>query len=539
MAAVFVNCQFERHMFVIQHFSRNQCQYGISLIRAPPHLSNMSPKYYFVWREASDQMIESKRSFFLLSIVPLLVAIVFACSSPTTQAMKISGKAAHECITAGSRVAIIGGGAGGLACARVFNRSGAGANSSLHKTVVLERDHGIGGTWNYRERDAKHRPMYRGLRTNLPKEVMAYREFPWSESDEPDVPSYVTHRHVQRYLEQYARKFDINVHLGCEVTQLTVLPVEEGGKSCFSPSSSDDVWPKVELTWLETVNNNPQHRIERKDRFDAVLVANGHYNDPRIPEIPGLHEHFDSLDHKRVLHAVEYDDPTEFIGQTVLCIGGRASGSDIARELAAAGATRVYLSDSSRTTGATSEMDKITWVPKTIQVLPGGVIEFDSQCPLQAHDIDTVIFCTGYDYSFPFINQQSRMELQSTNRRVTPLYEQLWHARYPHIAFVGLPHSIVPFPMFELQAEACLGVWQSRGLPSLTERLAVAASVATSGGEGKVQGRIEDTHYLGDAQWDYFTRLAQYAQLHDSYIDAFESYLRVTKVSSQPSLMRC
>ena len=37
---------------------------------------------------------------------------------------------------------------------------------------------------------------------------------------------------------------------------------------------------------------------------------------------------------------------------------------------------------------------------------------------------------------------------------VKPLYEQLWHAQYPSLTFIGLQHSVVPFPFFELQAEA-------------------------------------------------------------------------------------
>ena len=61
-----------------------------------------------------------------------------------------------------------------------------------------------------------------------------------------------------------------------------------------------------------------------------------------------------------------------------------------------------------------------------------------------------------YEYQFPFLNDNSNLELEVRpgERRVMPLYEQLWHARHVNLAFVGLPHSVVPFPLFELQAEA-------------------------------------------------------------------------------------
>jgi hypothetical protein len=71
-------------------------------------------------------------------------------------------------------------------------------------------------------------------------------------------------------------------------------------------------------------------------------------------------------------------------------------------------------------------------------------------------NVDTIVFCSGYDYSFPFINDVPNLELNAIpgEHRVMLLYEQLWHARYPNLAFIGLPHSVVPFPFFELQAEA-------------------------------------------------------------------------------------
>ena len=144
----------------------------------------------------------------------------------------------------------------------------------------------------------------------------------------------------------------------------------------------------------------------------------------------------------------------------------------------------------------------------------------------QITNIDTIIFCSGYDYDFPFIHQQSNLPLTTAGRRVQPLYEQLWHANTPTVAFVGLPHSVVPFPLFELQVEAVWQSWtesttqrrrrQQRVLPSLTERLAAAQRDAQSGGEGR--GRIpEDTHFLGPQQWDYCRRMAQYAELHDHH----------------------
>ena len=469
---------------------------------------------------SSVKMADSSKPFFA-DQKWILWALTFHCLSLCQAMMQMSLKSSP-------RVAIIGGGAAGLACARVFSRRGRNDGDDDWCVTVLEKDTQVGGVWNYRESDTKTRPMYRGLRTNLPKETMEYREFPWPKlsDDEDKDPSFVTHKQVQNYLMEYSQKFDIQVCLQHEVTQLRVLSGEDHTPSCFSPTEGE-TWPKIELTIVDHTNaTNGEVANETRQVFDAVLVANGHFNAPRTPRIPGVEEYFVQGQGGRVFHSIEYDDPSEFRDQTVLCIGGRASGSDIAREIARAGAKQVYLSDSSRTTGEARYLDRITWVPRTMQVLANGAIQFDHDCPVQAEGVDTIILCTGYDYSFPFINQQSGLELDSRDRRVQPLYEQLWHARYPHIAFVGLPHSILPFPLFEFQAEACLNMWQTGTFPSVTARL--QAAEAAKGGEGKVNGRIEDTHYLGQAQWDYCTRMAKYAGLYD---EDMESYLAVNKVS--------
>eukprot|EP00978_Attheya_sp_CCMP212_P026521 scaffold87396_cov50-Attheya_sp.AAC.1 len=70
------------------------------------------------------------------------------------------------------KVAIVGSGAAGLAASRAFVKNG------IPSVVVLEKDAWSGGVWRHTE-DDRSRPMYRGLRTNLPREIMAYREKPW------------------------------------------------------------------------------------------------------------------------------------------------------------------------------------------------------------------------------------------------------------------------------------------------------------------------------------------------------------------------
>lgn len=75
-----------------------------------------------------------------------------------------------SCVVESFKVAVIGAGAAGLAAARVLSRNGM-------TPIVLEQRPDVGGVWDYES--SKDRPMYQNLRTNLPREVMAYREKPW------------------------------------------------------------------------------------------------------------------------------------------------------------------------------------------------------------------------------------------------------------------------------------------------------------------------------------------------------------------------
>ena len=210
-------------------------------------------------------------------------------------------------------VAIVGAGAAGLATARAFLRDG------KFQVSVFESRRGPGGIWDYTsERDEKKsRPMYKNLRTNLPKELMQFREYPWTGTDD----SYVTHTEVKKYLKSYCDEFDLERHIqyGCTVEQLTVLN-----------DNGDEEWPQIALQWQ--VDGETQQQT-----FDNVCICNGHYSLPSYPNLRGI-DFFKG----QVIHAIEYDNANEYTGKTVLCVGARASGADIAREIGLVAKHRVF-----------------------------------------------------------------------------------------------------------------------------------------------------------------------------------------------------
>jgi hypothetical protein len=296
-----------------------------------------------------------------------------------------------------------------------------------------------------------------------------------------------------------------------------------------SNDDDNDEWPTIEIEW-------DTHNTRQKETFDAVCICNGHYNAPSSPHVQGI-EQFQG----QVIHSIAYDDPSVFKNQTVVCVGGRASGADLAREISQF-AKKVYLSDTTcpiLDDGLPLSQNNVVWVPKTVSIEASNV-HFEKPCVQYASDVDVIIFCSGYDYKFPFINQKSNIDLEAVpgERRISPLFEHLWHAQYPNIAFIGLQHSVVPFPFFELQAEAfayqlelkinhhrteCVG---DMILPLYLDRMEAAIRDKNSGGPKEI-GRIQDTHFLGSFQWDACRRYAKYA---NSLNDDTENFIATNKV---------
>jgi len=92
-----------------------------------------------------------------------------------------------------SKVCIIGAGAAGLCAARHL------AHQNNLIPVVYEQNNEIGGTWVYNDNVGTdehgmpiHSSMYKSLKTNLPKEVMAFPDFPFTGETESFFASHTS-----------------------------------------------------------------------------------------------------------------------------------------------------------------------------------------------------------------------------------------------------------------------------------------------------------------------------------------------------------
>jgi len=366
-----------------------------------------------------------------------------------------------------ARVAVVGAGGAGLVAGKCLRDAGL-------QVKIIEATDDVGGLWKYRETS----PIYKSLVTNLPKEIMQFLDFPFRE----ELPSFVTHKDMYDYLQEYTQKF--------QLAPLLSLNTRVTGISQF-PDTKSLIFPETPC-W-EVVSQMQHAGKEERELFDAVVICNGHYSKPFSPQLPGL-ENFSG----RIMHSMTYDSPDEFQNERVLCIGARASGTDIAREVSQV-AMEVHVIDkdcSSREVGG--EKGNISRWPLLQCFLENNMVEFITG---EKIGIDTVIFCTGYDYCFPFLPKNF---VETDERRVHPLYHHVFHAVNPSISFVGIPHSVVPFPLFEFQSKWIASIYGGKSqLPSSEEMLCWLQEHYCT------LKRMRDAHHMSSYQWEYCRKLAE------------------------------
>ncbi|KAL6280099.1 hypothetical protein ACE6H2_016980 [Prunus campanulata] len=410
---------------------------------------------------------------------------------------------------ASRQVAVIGAGAGGLVAARELGREG-------HKVVVFERGDQVGGTWVYTpkvesdllglhpDRTTVHSSMYQSLRTNLPRESMGFRDFPFvakEEDEERDPRRFPGHSEVLRYLKDFASEFGISEIVRFE-TEVMVVDSVEGGKWKVKSKSKGGDGVDDEI-------------------YDAVVVCNGHYTEPRIAEIPGINTW-----KGKQFHSHNYRNPEPFRDQVVILIGGAASSADISRELAGV-AKEVHIASRSvadEAFGKQPGYDNM-WLHSMIKsARDDGSVAFQDGSVVVA---DIILHCTGYKYHFPFLETNGIVTVD--DNRVGPLYKHVFPpALAPSLSFVGLPWKVVPFPEFELQSKWIAGLLSNRiALPSkeeMMEDIKAFYSLLEASGIPK-----RYTHNLGDCQFEYNDWLAALCGCPVSEEWRKKMYLEVSK----------
>jgi hypothetical protein len=185
------------------------------------------------------------------------------------------------------RHCIIGAGYAGNGVAKAFADAGIPYDQ-------LERNDHIGGNWADGVYDSTHIISSR--------DSTQYADFPMPR-DYPDFPS---REQVLAYLNAYVDRFGLRerIEFGAEVARCE--PLDSRGISGW----------RVELASGEV-----RH-------YAGVVVANGHHWDKRFPSYPGEFA-------GKEIHSKDYKRPADFEGERILVVGGGNSACDVAVEAAA------------------------------------------------------------------------------------------------------------------------------------------------------------------------------------------------------------
>ena len=371
-----------------------------------------------------------------------------------------------------TRVAVIGAGPAGLVSAREALRQGC-------DVTVFESGADVGGVWVHSasvEDDplgeasvqTVHSSLYDSLTTNIPRDLMAYSDFTFDSAGggEDDWPRFPHHTCVRRYLDRFADRFDIRRH----------ILFNEAVRRVVNQAAS----------WQITTDHGVSEH-------DAVMVCNGHYAKPRVPLLPGI-EQFDG----QLIHSHNYRNPDSFAGKRVLIWGTSASGLDISAEVAEV-ADHVFWCGNAFDRQA-SISPRRSGHPSPARVSSEGSVIAGGE-PL---DADVLIYCTGYHYTYPFLDDAV---VSVDDNWVQGLYRDILPPRHSNLGFIGLPFLIIPFPIFEIQARWFVHHLTGRGtLPTVVAMTAAdSARIAALEEKGTLQRHY---HRLGDQQIAYYNELA-------------------------------
>jgi dimethylaniline monooxygenase (N-oxide forming) len=378
-----------------------------------------------------------------------------------------------------SQVCIIGAGSSGIAAAQVLKARGIDFD-------CFEVGSRLGGNWRY-QNDNGMSSAYRSLHINTSRQLMEYKSYPMPES----LPEYPSHWQIAAYFDAYVDHFGLRDKITFRTEVVKVEPRDGDGY----------------LVTLRSRDSHGEPSEPETRSYAHVVVANGHHWDPRWPEpsYPGS-EAFPG----EQMHAHYYRTPDDLAGKRVLVLGIGNSASDIAVESSRVAAVTYlamrrgahivpkflfgvptdHLTESPLARGPlrmqqlgmaamlrlaqgkvtdyglpepdhavlhahpTVSDDLLTRLGHgDITVMP-NIDRFEGSKVLfvdgRATEVDTVIYCTGYKVTFPFLDER----IVPARDNHVDLYRRVVSPDHPGLYFVGLVQPLgAIMPLAEAQSE--------------------------------------------------------------------------------------
>lgn len=182
-----------------------------------------------------------------------------------------------------NKYCVIGAGPCGLAALRNFRQSGIPVD-------CLEKEADIGGLWNIAQTNSS---VYATTHLITSKKNSNFSGFPMPR----DYPFYPHHEQVMQYFRSFADNYGLYEDISF-------------GKAVERIEPDRDRW-KVKVA------GEAEPRL-----YKGVVIANGHYSVPNMPDDPGTFS-------GEIIHSHRYKSPAQLEGKRLLVVGTGNSGCDI------------------------------------------------------------------------------------------------------------------------------------------------------------------------------------------------------------------
>ena len=350
-------------------------------------------------------------------------------------------------------------------------------------------------------------PCYAGLMNNVSTPLMKTTLGDWP----PETPDFVSHNVIEEYIQHIS---EMN----------GVVAITKYNTRVENVQKQNEVW-KLRTTSLNKTSSGPR-LYERNSYFDAVVVASGHYNVPRIHDTPGLSK-WKALWPDRIQHSKSYRNPKTFEGKTILLIGAGVSSCDIARE-SSRHAKHIYQSSrggaldlpasflpaNATRIGAIRSFDVVPNMKSQARARASIPASITLQDGRKLCGIDHVILCTGYMTSYPFLRHlhsdntlgheaDDEILVTAEGSMIHNLHKDVFYIPDPSLAFVGTPYHIATFSLFEFQAQAVARVFAGKAKLASPQAMRDEYNLrVASKGLGRdfhsLRGRGEEQAYVAD-----------------------------------------
>uniref|UniRef100_A0A8U7MYI9 Flavin-containing monooxygenase n=1 Tax=Corvus moneduloides TaxID=1196302 RepID=A0A8U7MYI9_CORMO len=378
------------------------------------------------------------------------------------------------------RVAVVGAGVSGLTATKCCLDEGL-------EPTCFEQSQDIEGLWRYTEHIEAGRPsLYLSVISNSSKEMSAFSDFPFPE----DFPVFLPNAQFLDYLQRYAEHFSLREHIKLGTTVVSIRK--------HADFATTGQWNVV----TEAGGKQTSHV------FDAVMVCSGNFSEPSLPLhcFPGIErfrgQYFHSRQYKHpdifqveasrvaakvtisttrgswlLSHVFEHGYPWDMVLNTRLM---SLIKTNLPRPLPWWLLNyKLNQRFNHENYGLQPEKSCLVREPVLNDDLPSyiltgritikpGVKEFKDNSVVfhnctEEEPIDVVVFCTGYNVSFPFLEESVVM----VENKHASLYKYVFptHLQKPTLAVLGLIKPLGGImPVAEMQAR-----WVSRVFKGLCQ----------------------------------------------------------------------